>query len=185
MKKLLPLLALMFIAVSVKAQTQPTDVLSLGSIGSTWEYGITNNYDIGACVERELHDGQWLAGGCKDVFYILHQDSSGNYQKSFHLGGAYMSNAQHGNQSFQLKAGIDMAALGTLGATAISLIAPKTSSLTLPPWVGKVGNMITLDFAGGYRPIHDSSVNGNWTYGIAASVNVPITTTFQWLIAGL
>lgn len=177
----------LFLAVPAMSQSTSTlsDVYTLGSFSPTIQYGVTNNYNIGACVERELHDGQWLAGGCKDILYITRLNSSNVWTKAFHLGGAYMANAQHGNQSYQLKAGFNLGALGALGASALSLAAPAVSDIKLPPWTQYIGNAITLDFAGGYRPIHDSSVNGNWTYGIMASVNVPIQTTFEWLISGL
>lgn len=165
--------------------TTPTDVYVLGQLGSTsFSYGVTNNYDIGACVERELHDGQWLAGGCKDVLYLLHADSAGNVNKFMHLGGAVMSNAEHGNTTYQIKAGLDLNALGTLTSNGLNLIAPNLN-INVPPWVSHVGNAITLDGTFGYRPVHDASVNGNLTYGIMAMVNVPIATTFEWLISGM
>ena len=165
--------------------TTPSDVYVLGAFGtSNWSYGVTNNYDVGACVERELHDGQWLAGGCKDVLYLLHADAAGNLSKFAHLGGGVMSNAQHANTTYQLRAGVDATTLGSTLGGAINLAAPNLN-LNVPPFVSHLGQAITFDFTAGYRPTHDASVNGNFTYGLEAMVNVPITTTFEWLISGL
>ena len=167
--------------------TVPSDVYMLGTIGGPINYGVTNNFDLGACVERELNDGQWLAGGCKDLVYFLRQDLDGNWQKAGHLGAAFMSNAEHGNQSFQLKVGMDLGSMAASLANMVSVTAPslKSNAAVLPPWVSKMAEAVTLDFAGGYRPFHDSSVNGDWTYGVMATVNVPIATTFEWLVSGM
>lgn len=163
----------------------PTDVYKLGTFGSSaWSYGVTNNFDVGACVERELHQGAWLAGGCKDVLYLLHADAAGNIYKAAHIGGAIMSNAQHGNMTYQIKAGVDLNTLGATIENAIILAAPNLD-ITPPPWVQQLGNAITFDGALGYLPVHDASVNGNLTYGIMANVNVPISTTFEWIAQGL
>ena len=165
--------------------TTPSDVYVMGTFGSSsWSYGVTNNFDVGACIERELHDGQWLAGGCKDILYLLHADAAGNVAKFAHLGGAVMSNAQRGNTTYQLRAGCDLNTFGLALGTGVSLVAPNLS-LTPPPWVSRVGNAITFDGTFGYRPVHDASVNGNLTYGLMAMVNVPIGTTFEWLISGM
>lgn len=176
--------ALMLIAGVARAQTFPDDVYVLKAY-TKYAWATTNNFNLNGAIERELHDGQWLAGGSKDALYMLRKKSDGNYAKALQIGGAVMSNAEHGNTSYQIKGGLY---LGTLGATiqnGVSLAASNLADYTPPPWISKIGNAVSFDFFGGPRPKHDGSVKGNWTYGIGASVNVPIQDTFQWLISGL
>lgn len=174
----------MFATAETTPPLVPTDVYILGGKGSNWQYGVTNHYDIGACVERELHDGQWLAGPCKDILYLLHVDAAGNLNKFAHLGGAVMYNSGHGNASYQIRVGVNAGSLGAVLSNGISIVAPNLN-LTPPPFVSYMANAVTFDYSAGYRPVHDSSVNGNFTHGPQVMVNVPIATTFEWLVSGL
>lgn len=150
---------------------------------SRWQFGLDASHTIGACLERELHDGQWLAGPCRDVL-LLAKDR----KVAFHLGGAAMSNAEHGNTAFQLRAGLN---LGPLTEALLRKAADRIPGLgdlagwKAPPWLAKLADATTLDVMGGPRPVHDASVNGMWTYGFGAKVDVPLDTVFEWLHIGL
>lgn len=157
-------------------------IVLLASSASAGRFGyeLESPMKLDACVERELHDGQWLAGAC---YPILHLTDRG--RRRAHLGVAVLSNAEHGNTSFQLTAGITTATVADRVQQAVGLLAPRLADLDLPPWVGKLGHLLTLNVAGGYRPIHDASVNGNFTYGIAANINIPVDKVFDFLKGGL
>lgn len=165
----------------------PADVLVLGRLSSGHAWGVTNNYNADAAVERELHDGQFLAGGKKAFAYLLRTDARGNLVKAAHIGMAVMQNAQHGNTSIQAIVGIETGSLGQILNNVTERAAPRLNQWgkQLPPWTGKLGYLVTLDFAAGYRPYHDASVNGQFTYGILAGVSVPIEDAFGWLASGL
>lgn len=173
---------------AIRATGYPEDVAQLGFFGaSRYSYGITKKFNMDACLERELHDGQWLAGGCKDILFVLRRRGNGDTVKTAHLGFAVMKNAERGNTSLQLKGGLDLGSAAQAMQAALNIAAPRLAEIgsDLPPWTGKLGNMLTLDFAIGYRPIHDASVNGELTYGVIMGVNVPIQETFEWLVKGL
>jgi len=117
----------------------------------------------------------------------MHKESDGNYWEMAHMGVAVMSNAEHGNTSFQVEGGVTVTAIASgvghllhAGDTALWV-----DELNLPPFFTKLGHYTSINVAGGYRPVHDGSVNGNWTYGVLLGVNVPIQTTFSWLAKGL
>lgn len=163
------------------------DVISFTRLSQSLELAYPNNYNIDGCIERELHDGQFLAGGCKDGLYALRRRTDGNFVKAAHLGLALMANAQHGNPSLQVKGGLNLGTFGQIMAKAVSVVAPKFADVgsTLPPWTQKIGDVIEFDFAGGPRLWHDKSVNGNWAYGFMATLNVPIEICFDWISGGL
>lgn len=148
-----------------------------------WKLGLDTAEVLGACAERELHDGQFLAGPCGDGL-ILAKDATAR----FHLGAAVLYNSEHGNATYQARLGFNV---GPMVQAALAKAADGIPALdaiaqwNAPPWLSKIGKITTLDFAGGYRPIHDDSVNGNWTYGIMAKVNVPLDVVFGWLKSGL
>lgn len=156
---------------------------TFGGASGRWKLGLDKSPTAGACLERELHDGQWLAGPCRDIL-LLAKDS----QVRFHFGLGAASNAEHGNTAFQLRLGFNVGpiAKGALAKAADSVpILEKFEEWNAPGWLSKIGDMTTLDFAGGPRPIHDASVNGEWTYGIGAKVDVPLDVIFGWLKSGL
>lgn len=148
-----------------------------------WKLGLDAGVTGSACIERELHDGQFLAGPCRDIL-LLAKDG----HVAFHIGAGIMSNTQHGNTSFQGRFGFNIgpAARASLLSAADKIpVLENVASIQLPPWASKIGDAMTVDFAGGYRPTHDSSVNGNWTYGVAVKVDLPLDTAFGWLAKGL
>lgn len=148
-----------------------------------WKLGLDASASVGACLERELHDGQFLAGPCRDAL-VLAKDG----KPAFHLGAAVLYNAEHGNATYQARLGFNVgpAAQAALAKTAYYI--PALDSILnwkAPPWLSKIGDATTVDFAGGYRPIHDASVNGNWTYGVMVKADVPLDVVFGWLKSGL
>lgn len=150
---------------------------------SPWQFGLDASLSAGVCLERELHDGQFLAGPCRDVL-LLAKDR----RVAFHLGVAAMSNAERGNTAFQLRLGAN---LGPVGEAALRKVADRLPFLErladwkAPPFLGKLADATTLDFMGGPRPIHDASVNGPWTYGVGVKVDIPLDAAFGWLKGGL
>ena len=146
---------------------------------SPWQFGIDASPTVGACVERELHDGQWLAGPCRDVL-LLAKD----HKVAFHLGAAAMSNAEHGNTAFQLRFGFNTGPVAKFAASKIPLI-DQLANWTPPPFLSHLADATTIDFMGGPRPVHDSSVNGVWTYGVGVKVDVPLDVVYSWLKGGM
>lgn len=146
---------------------------------SKWQFGLDASLSMGACLERELHDGQWLAGPCRDVL-LLAKD----HKVAFHLGGAAMSNAEHGNTAFQLRAGFNVGPVARFVASKLPVI-DQVLEWNPPPFLSKIADATTIDAMGGPRPVHDASVNGDWTYGVGAKVDVPLDVVYNWLKSGL
>lgn len=174
----------LILLLAAPAAAQIPGWVNLHSFGDgRWQLGLDGSSSVGACLERELHDGQWLAGACRDVL-LLAKDS----KVAFHLGAAVMSNAEHGNTSFQARAGFNVGPVTQAALDKLADRVPQLDRLTgwnLPPWLRRVGDATTLDFMGGYRPNHDSSVNGNWTYGVGVKLDIPLDAAFGWLKSGL
>lgn len=174
--------------LAIRATAFPEDVAQLGFFGaSRYSFGVTKTFNTDACIERELNDGQWLAGGCKDILFVLRRRGNGDTVKTAHLGLAVMKNAERGNTSLQVKGGLNLGTIGQSLQAMVNLAAPRLADIgsDLPPWTEKLGHILTLDFAAGYRPIHSEDVRGNFTYGVIVGVNVPIQDTFEWLAKGL
>lgn len=146
---------------------------------SRWQFGLDGSLTVGACLERELHDGQFLAGPCRDAL-LLAKD----HKVVFHVGGALMSNAERGNTAIQLRAGFNLGPLAKFAASKLPLV-DQLLEWNPPPFMSHLADATTIDFMGGPRPVHDASVNGNWTYGVGAKVDVPVDVVFGWLKGGL
>lgn len=146
---------------------------------SKWQFGLDASPSVGACLERELHDGQWLAGPCRDIL-LLAKD----HKVAFHIGAAAMSNAEHGNTAFQMRAGFNVGPVAKFVAGKLPLI-DQLLEWNPPPFLGKLADATTIDAMGGPRPVHDASVNGPWTYGFGVKVDVPLDVVYGWLKAGL
>ena len=146
---------------------------------SRWQFGLDASPTIGACLEREIHDGQWLAGPCRDVL-LLAKD----HKVAMHMGVAAMSNAERGNTALQVRLGFNLGPIAKYAASKIPVV-DQILDWNPPPFLAHLGDATTLDFMGGPRPIHDASVNGIWTYGVGAKVEVPVDVVVGWIKAGL
>lgn len=161
MKKIIA--ALMFMSVTANA---------------TWQGKFDLTPLVSPIVIRELHDGQWLYGVTKENLWHLDYQGSDplslwNGQR-FHVGVFQAWNAENGNASFGMVSGIDVPLpvsqlIGqAVGATGLTSTAK---------WLSLLGSALSLDFIGGYRPIHTNSVNGDWIYGIGARLSIKFGAT--------
>jgi hypothetical protein len=183
------LMAVALVCFGSLAQAQSLDLYPVGkNFGSSgqWQFGIDKSAVVGACVQRELHDGQWLAGPCKDVFILAK-----NGQEVWHLGGAVMYNAEHGNAVYELKTGVVVGralqnGLAWVGGH-IPLIDDAITSLSQynpPKFLAYAANITKFDVSGGYRPSHNAQVQGNWGYGGMVTLNIPLDDVYALLKAG-
>lgn len=146
---------------------------------SRWQFGLDSSMSVGACLEREIHDGQWLAGPCRDIL-LLAKD----HKVAMHMGVAAMSNAERGNTALQVRLGFNLGPIAKYAASKIPVV-DQILDWNPPPFLAHLGDATTLEFMGGPRPIHDASVNGIWTYGVGAKVEVPVDVVVGWIKAGL
>lgn len=150
-------------------------LLSLTPSNPSWQIQFDATADATFCGMRELHDGQWLAGTCRDLFYLTHAQSDGLTHKFAHVGVGVFWNGEHGNATVALKGGLNFGTAIQEGLQLLGMQYPSLQAMGAPPFLQKVGDMTSLDFALGYRPIHDASVNGDLTYGIAFNLRVPFS----------
>lgn len=189
MKKLLLVLSFLMVSMSSMAQvvsTPSTDLYQIGSaFGSTkaWQFGIDKSATVGGCVQREIHDGQWLGGPCRDIFQL---DKNGQHR--FHLGAAIMYNSQHGNATYSARVGFNA---GPVLGSAFSYVVnnlPYLESLSdvqAPKFIVYIGHVTTIDMAIGYRPIHTNDVIGSLTYGPMVKMDIPLEDIYALLKLGL
>lgn len=147
-------------------------LLLLGNAYAGWEGKLDLTPNVSPIVIREVHDGQWLAGVSKNN--ILHLDYSGDTNsvwngQRFHLGAFEAWNTEHGNASTGLVGGVDIPLPLSEALGYISSALQLQESFKPAEYLS---SMISFDIIGGYRPLHDASVNGNWVYGAGASLNI-------------
>lgn len=166
------------------APSTSLNLIQLGHFNNPrWQFGIDKSATVAGCIQRELKDGQWLAGPCRDIFVLAKDGIS-----RAHLGGAIMYNAEHGNASYEIRAGIALGPATRAAVDKLAETAPGLEVLTqikLPKWAAYLTDITTLDFAAGYRPIHTADVVGNWTYGPMAQMNFPLEDLYSLLKIGL
>lgn len=183
MKKIILTVALM---APMMAQAQSLDLYKLGkNFGSTgqWQFGIDKGATAGACLQREVHDGQWLAGPCRDVLILAR-----NGAKAAHLGAAVMYNADRGNATYSLRAGVNVGSASKAFLVELSQKAPLLESigdLKAPKWAAYLGSITTLDYAVGYRPKHNADVKGNWTHGPMFKMDFPLEDLYALIKLGI
>lgn len=115
---------------------------------------------------RELHDGNWLAG-FDHQFWHLERNS----QEVCHVTFFTAWRAMQGDVAYGPSLGVPIGQLGSVLGSAIGLVAPATYHMT--PWLQQLGNWVSLDFYGGYRPTHGADVH-SWIYGIGGKVKIPL-----------
>lgn len=185
MKKWVLIAALIALAGQARAQSLELYPLKswTSSKGNAWVLGIDKSPTAGACLERELHDGQWLGGPCRDLLIL-----SRNGHAAMHLGGAVLWNAEHGNANYALRTGFN---IGPAMGAALDKIAANIpaveglANISLPPWANYISNIATVDGSIGYRPVHDKTVNGNLTYGAMFELNIPLADLESLIKIGL
>lgn len=182
MKRILLIVVLFALAGDAWCQTSLLNIG--GSFGSTGEYqfGIDKGSVVGGCVQRELANGQWLAGPCRDVFVLQKKGLN-----VLHLGGAVMYNAEHGNPNYDLRIGANVGAATSALLSKVAEDIPYLSSLgslSLPPFLIYLGNITTADYAVGWNPVHTPDVNGNFRHGPMVMLNIPLSDV-EALLLGL
>lgn len=115
---------------------------------------------------REVNDGQWL-GGLGKNFYNIQKDGADR----LHVGIISAWNAEHGNNLYGINLGVNLP--GVIHDGLARLAPDLTASLDGVRWIGQLGNMLSVDFMGGYRPHHNSDVH-DFGYGVGAYVTVPL-----------
>jgi len=137
----------------------------------------TGHLDLQSSVQplalREIHDGQWLAGYAHPN--LFHIDHNGN--PIFHLGVFHAFNAEGGNASFGPLAGVDLMGISREVGVDVPALLGNLGEWTGAPSVFKPAsyfvNLLSVDFFGGYRPVHTDDVLGNWIYGVGATLKIP------------
>lgn len=193
MKILALLFAALSIALSASAQNfQPVKVINaadwykLGPAfgpAQSWQFGFDKSATAGGCVQRELHDGQWLAGPCRDVL-LLAKDG----EHRAHLGAAVMYNAERGNATYSIRAGVNAGPI--LRATLVLALnrlpyLENVADFQAPKFLAYLGDITTVDYAVGYRPTHSKDVIGNWTHGPMVKLDLPLADVYNLLKLGL
>jgi hypothetical protein len=158
-----------------------------------WQFGIDKSATVGACVQRELHDGQWLGGYCRDIFILAKTIESAdklsvNQVPMFHVGVDALYNVQKSNGSYGVRAGFNIGGVAKTMLQKAASELPVLESLanwTAPPFIAYIDQITTIDYGVGWRPIHDSSVKGSLTYGPMAMVNIPLSDVWGLISSGL
>lgn len=139
---------------------------------ASWQGKLDLTPTVQPMMIRELHDGQWLYGIAKNnLWHLDYNNPSGSFWNGqrFHAGAFQAWNAESGNGSFGLVAGFDIPApIGKAIASGISAVGLEQTA----KFLSHVGEMLSVDFLGGYRPIHTNAVNDDWVYGVGASLSI-------------
>ena len=189
MRKTCVALVVMLFAMSVKAATPEPRTLDLYKIGKNWgsrgqwQFGIDKGLTLGGCIQRELHDGQWLAGPCRDVFVIAR-----NGDPVIHLGAYVNYNAERGNASYGPRLGVSVGRFGNFCIEKASELIPAIEAYSkwkAPPFMQYIGSVVTIDYGVGWRPQHDESVKGELTHGPMFKLDIPLDDVYGLLIKGL
>ena len=182
MKRIL-VAALMFLTVPASAQLNLYPIgKNWGSVGQ-WQAGINKNLAVGGCLQREAHDGQFLAGPCVDPFVIARAG-----QDVFHLGAYVMFNSEHANASYGPRIGVTLGPVVKAGLSALSTRFPTIEQYvgwSPPKFCLYLDKVLTFDFGVGYRPKHSADVNGNLTWGPMVKLSIPLDDIYALLHAGL
>lgn len=139
---------------------------------ATWQGKLDLEPSVSPIILREAHDGQWLYGiAHPNLFKLLHNENT-----IFHVGAFQAWNAESRNASFGLLAGVDLIGasrdIGLDIPLRLGQVADWANVGTSFGVVKYVQEMISLDFFGGYRPVHTDDVLGQWVYGAAASLKI-------------
>lgn len=156
---------------------------------SAWQFGLNMDpMPASGCLQRELHDGQWLAGPCRKILLLAKQQSDGSFRSIFHVGAYALANTERANWAYGPMAGVDVvgASAAALGKVAGNL--PYVEGLldwTPPPFISYINNILTVDFGVAYRPNPTADVKGHWTYGPMVTLNIPLDDVIGLLRTGL
>jgi len=187
MKKTVIVVVMMLCAaVSRAQQVRSLDLYQIGKNWGShgqWTFGIDKGLTAGACLQREINDGQWLAGPCRDVLVMARDGYS-----VLHLGVYIMYNSERGNASYGPRMGVSVGRLGNYMAEKASELFPVIEAYAAwraPPFVQYLGSIMTLDYGIGYRPAHTDDVLGNWTHGPMFKLDIPLDDVYGLLIKGL
>ena len=179
-------LALMLLAAPSCLMATGLDLYPIGKNRGgrgQWQFGLDKGLTAGGCVQRELNDGQLLAGPCKDVFVLAK-----NGENVLHLGAYVMYNAERGNASYGPRLGV------TVGPAAKALISKAAEAFpvleqyadwTPPPFLQYLNKILTLDYGVAYRPYHTEDVRGNITHGPMCMLTIPLGDIYGLLVKGL
>lgn len=145
------LFLLLFLAVPARAQ---------------WAGKLDLHEDPSAIGLRELHDGNWLAGLEHGVAHVEYNGFRLAHVKFFTAWRAMELDAAYG-----LSAGVNVGGAGAYLATYLPDFFPAIRTVK---FVSMLGNWTSLDFYGGYRPLHGSDTHA-WIYGIGGRVRIPLS----------
>lgn len=145
-------------------------IVALIFLGSTAHATITGKLDLDFNIQtlglRELHDGNWLSGVGKQIWEL---DVDG--KERFHVGVFQAWRVYQGDPAFGLSMGFTTGGLGDYFYSAINSVAPNLSDYV--KWVPQVGNLISIETFGGYRPVHGPDVHA-WIYGFGGYLKIPL-----------
>jgi len=188
----LVVVAMLSVTVSQALETRSLDLYKIGkNWGSRgqWQFGIDKGLTAGGCIQRELNDGQWLAGPCRDVFVLARRDPVTNdVDNMIHLGPYIMYNAERGNPSYGARLGF------TAGNVARAMLDKAAENIPVlefyagwkaPPFLHYLRKILTLDYGIAWRPDHSADVIGNWTHGPMFKLDIPIDDIYGLLTKGL
>lgn len=192
MKTLLAVAVLVIAARAQAAQVGGQEWMRIGKPfgqNAAWQFGLdTSKMPAGGCVQRELNDGQWLAGPCRDILLLGKQQDSLDPKIIFHLGAYAMANSERANWAYGPRLGINTGQAAKLLFGQVVSNVPYLESLAdwkAPAFISYLDKVLTLDYGVGYRPIHKSDVHGNLTHGPMVKLDLPINDVIALLRLGL
>lgn len=172
--KRIAIAVLLLIGTEASLRAESLSLFQIGhNFGSSgqWRFGVDKAATVGGCAQRELSDGQWLMGPCRDVFVLARYE-----EVAFHAGFAVLYNTEGGNASYTARLGVNVGPAAKAGLVKLSEVIPsldKIWDLHLPPFLNYLGHVTTIDYGVGWRPIHTPDVFHNLTHGPMAKMDIP------------
>ena len=185
-------LALMLLAAPSCLMATGLDLYPIGKNWGgrgQWQFGLDKGLTAGGCIQREIHDGQWLAGPCRDVFVIARKDKNdGEMDNMIHLGPYIMYNAERGNPSYGARLGVTAGNMARAALDELSRSIPILefyADWKAPPFLQYTRKILTLDYGIAWRPAHTADVNGEFTHGPMVKLDIPLDDLYGLLVKGL
>lgn len=171
---LMALMHMLYSAVKKLRQTAPALLLLLLP-GLSHAADVAYKWDLAkdpqAFIMREMQEGMWLGGAQKDFAHL----ESGQGHMLMTFGGAIAKRLEGQQPAYGPAIGLPIGTLGGMLASFIDSFQSVNADVHAPPFVSKLGSLISLDAYALYRPELSDDAQHHFLYGFGGKVTIPIS----------
>lgn len=140
------------------------------------QYKLDLAKDPEAFVAREFQEGMWLGGGQKQLGHAETADG----KELAHLGFAVAQRLEGTQPAYGPALGFPIGTLGGAIESLINSLHILNSDIPTPPFVSKLGALVSLDVYALYRPTLSADSQHHFLYGAGGKVTIPISDVLAW-----